>query len=232
VRRGVTATADMVMALEPDTVVVATGATRGLPSAPGADLPHVWTGDALRAAMTGHGDLGAGIGRSGRAVLRVARLLRLTSRPSRVRRLSRWWLPLGRRVVVLGGGLVGIELAEFLAERRRSVTVLEPGPAAGLPMAAPRRWTAVRKAAANGVEVVRSATVVAITAGEVRYEVDGERRTTSADTVVVAGEVRPGAPLADALRDRDAEVHVVGDAADVGYIEGAIHSAWRVARAL
>jgi NADPH-dependent 2,4-dienoyl-CoA reductase/sulfur reductase-like enzyme len=139
-------------------------------------------------------------------------------------------MPIGSRVVVLGGGLVGLELAEFLAERGRSVTVLEQGPAAGLPMAAPRRWTAVREAVAHGVDIVREAAVVEITASEVVYDVGDNRRRVAADTVVVAGEVRPGAPLADALRARGVEVHVVGDAGEVGYIEGAIHSAWRVAR--
>jgi 2,4-dienoyl-CoA reductase-like NADH-dependent reductase (Old Yellow Enzyme family)/thioredoxin reductase len=230
-RTATTASAEDVIALEADAVVVATGASRGLPAVPGADLPHVWTGDALRTAMTGDGALDGG-GRTTRAVLRVARSLRLTGDAARIRRLSRWWLPLGRRVVVIGGGLVGVELAEFLAERGREVTVLEPGAAAGLPMAAPRRWTAIRTAVTHGVRVERGATVVAITAGDVEYEVGGERRRTPADAVVVASEVHAGAPLADDLRRRGIEVHVVGDAAEVGYIEGAIHSAWRVARSL
>ncbi|MGH9227253.1 MAG: FAD-dependent oxidoreductase [Acidimicrobiales bacterium] len=231
VRLGVTATADGIVGLAPGTVVVATGASRGLPPVPGADLPHVWTGDDLRAAMTGLGPAPAA-GRRVRLVLRAAHALRLTGSAPRVRRLSRWWLPLGRRVVVLGGGLVGIELAEFLAERRRSVTLLEPGPAAGLPMAAPRRWASVRKAASHGVDIVREAKVVEITRRKVVYDAGGEHRRAVADSVVVAGEVRAGAPLAEALRERGVEVRVVGDAGEVGYIEGAIHSAWRVGRAI
>jgi 2,4-dienoyl-CoA reductase-like NADH-dependent reductase (Old Yellow Enzyme family) len=231
VRLGATATADGIVTLAPDVVVVATGARRGLPPVPGADLPHVWTGDDLRAAMTGHGPTPTA-GRGVRLVLRAANALRLTRSAARVCSLSRWWLPLGRRVVVLGGGLVGLELAEFLAERRRSVTVLEPGPAAGLPMAAPRRWTAVRKAASHGVNIVREATVVEIHPGEVVYDVGDKRRHVPANAVVAAGDVRAGAPLADALRDQGVEVHVVGDAGEVGYIEGAIHSAWRVGRAI
>ena len=232
VRLGTPASTNDIVALRPDAVVVATGATRGLPAVPGADLAHVWTGDGLRAAMTGDGALDPGVGRAGRALLRIARALRLTRDAARVRRLSRWWLPLGRRVVVIGGGLVGIELAEFLAERRRTVTVLEPGSAAGLPMAAPRRWTAIRKATAHEVNVVRKAVLVSITAADVEYELGGERRRVPADSVIVASEVHPGAPLADDLARRGIEVHVVGDAADIGYIEGAIRSAWRVARVL
>jgi 2,4-dienoyl-CoA reductase-like NADH-dependent reductase (Old Yellow Enzyme family) len=231
VRTGATATPDEIVALAPDAVVIATGARRELPPVPGADLPHVWTGDSLRAAMTGTGPAPAA-GRGVGFVLRAAHALRLTAGMARVRSLSRWWLPLGRRVVVLGGGLVGLELAEFLAERHRSVTVLEPGPAAGLPMAAPRRWTAVRTATSHGVDIVREATVVEITADEVVYDVGDSRRGIPADAVVIADAVRAGAPLADMLQARGVEVHVIGDAGEVGYIEGAIHSAWRVARAI
>jgi 2,4-dienoyl-CoA reductase-like NADH-dependent reductase (Old Yellow Enzyme family) len=231
VRTGATATPDEIVALAPDAVVIATGARRELPPVPGADLPHVWTGDSLRAAMTGTGPAPAA-GRGVGFVLRAAHALRLTAGMARVRSLSRWWLPLGRRVVVLGGGLVGLELAEFLAERHRSVTVLEPGPAAGLPMAAPRRWTAVRTAASHGVDIVREATVVEIAVDEVVYDVGDSRRRVPADAVVIADEVRAGAPLADMLQARGVEVHVIGDAGEVGYIEGAIHSAWRVARAI
>ena len=141
-------------------------------------------------------------------------------------------MPVGRRVVVVGGGLVGLELAEFLAERGRTVTVLEPGPALGLPMAAPRRWTAVRRAAEHGVTLVRGAEVVRITDADVAFRVDGAEEQVAADSVVIAGEVTPGAALADRLRAEGLDVHVVGDASEVGYIEGAIHSAWPVATAL
>ena len=43
VKLGVRATADAVLALEPDAVVVATGATARIPDLPGVDLPHVTT---------------------------------------------------------------------------------------------------------------------------------------------------------------------------------------------
>jgi 2,4-dienoyl-CoA reductase-like NADH-dependent reductase (Old Yellow Enzyme family)/thioredoxin reductase len=233
VRCSTRATEEVVAALAPDVVVVATGASRGRPAVPGADRPHVWTGDDLREALiAGRVRRGRALGLLGRATIRAAAVLRVTGDAERVRRLSHRWLPLGRRVVVLGGGLVGMELAEFLAERRRSVTVLEPGSAAGLPMAAPRRWTAVRTAVAHGVDVVREATLVEIGEQTVVYERGGEQVEVGADSVVVAGEVRAGAPLADELRRLGLEVHVVGDADDVGYIEGAIRSAWRVARSI
>jgi hypothetical protein len=42
--------------------------------------------------------------------------------------------------------------------------------------------------------------------------------------------VRENLALADALRARGGEVHVVGDCGGVAYIEGAIHEGSRIAR--
>jgi 2,4-dienoyl-CoA reductase-like NADH-dependent reductase (Old Yellow Enzyme family) len=226
---GQQATVESIMALRPSTVVLATGAHRGLPAVPGADLPHVQTGDTLRALLTGAG--GVGGRRLMRWSARAGRLTGATNHPELLRRATRTFLPVGKDVVVVGGSLVGLELAEFFAERGKSVTVLEAGSQLGLPMALPRRWHAVRRAADHGVRLERQATVDEITAKAVHYrDHEGVRQTASADLVVVASEVRSGAPLAEALTDRGVTVEVVGDAAEVGYIQGAIHSAWRIAR--
>lgn len=237
VQLGTKATAESIMALRPSSVVLATGAHRGLPAVPGADLPHVQTGDTLRALLTGSGDVGPA---SKGSVLRIARwaaragsLTRATTHPELIRRATRAFLPVGKNVVVIGGSLVGLELAEFFAERRKSVTVLESGAQLGLPMAMPRRWHAVRRATQHGVRTERQAVVEEITPTSVRYrDQEGVVHTAAADLVVVASEVRSGAPLAKELADRGIAVEIVGDAAEVGYIQGAVHSAWKVAREL
>ncbi|MGK2950644.1 MAG: FAD-dependent oxidoreductase [Acidimicrobiales bacterium] len=230
VRLRTSATVASVVALRPDAVVVATGARRGLPDVPGADLPHVQTGDDLRAVVTGEPQTGQP--RWLRGALGAARALRLTGDADRLRALSKRWMPVGRDVVVVGGGLVGLELAEFLAERGRRVTVLEAGPALGLPMAAPRRWTAVRRARRHGVTLVRQAALQEITPTHVAYRVDDRLEHVAADTVVVASDVHPGDALSGELRAAGLEVHVVGDAGSVDYIEGAISSAWTTAATL
>lgn len=225
------ATVASIQALAPDAVVVATGAVRGRPAVPGSDLPHVHTGDTLRALITGSGDVSE-IPKVLRIVAALGKLTGITRSPATLRAVTRRFLPLGKHIVVIGGSLVGLELAQFLVERGRTVTLLEEGRQLGVPMALPRRWTAVRHARETGVTIHRGATVQRITESAVEFTVDDRSATAPADTVVVATEVSAGAQLAEALKGVVPEVHVVGDAAQVDYIQGAIHTAWQVATAL
>jgi hypothetical protein len=54
----------------------------------------------------------------------------------------------------------------------------------------------------------------------------------SADQVIVASSIEPDTSFADTLRADGFDVRVAGDAVDVGYIEGAMHSAHAVARGI
>ena len=227
------ATRDVIAALNADEVIVATGARRGLPDVPGAELPHVLTGDALRAVITGEKDSGnRSLSTFGKVIVATGRTIGLLNSVDRIRSLSKSWMPVGKRVVVIGGGLVGLELAEFLAERGRQVTVLEEGPHVGLPMAMPRRWTSVIKATKHGVVLVRDASVVSIDKVSVRYRSGEDEFEARGDTVVVASQVEPDSKLADELMGLGIRIQVVGDALNVGYIEGAMHTAHEVAREL
>ncbi|MGA4790068.1 FAD-dependent oxidoreductase [Nocardia sp. AB354] len=225
------ATVPSITALNPDVVVVATGAVRDRPAVPGSDLPHVHTGDTLRALMTGVGDVSR-VPPLLRTAAKLGKISGVTKSPAAIRSVTRHFLPMGKNVVVIGGSLVGLELSEFLAERGRAVTLLEEGRQLGVPMAMPRRWTAVRHAGEAGVTIHRHATVLRITEQHVEFRVGEQIATAPADMVVVASGVSAQAPLADALAGVVPEVHVVGDAGSVDYIEGAIHSAWKVAAAL
>lgn len=228
-----TVTAELLATLAPDAVVVATGAKRVRPDVPGATLPHVLSGDDLRALLTG--DDPAVMSRlplHQRLVVSVGRSLGLLSATERVRSLSRRWMPISRHVVVVGGGLVGLELAEFLAERGRRVTVLEDGEKFATEMAHPRRARAIHEARSHGVELVAGATLRSISATQVVYAVGEEMRTVRAGNVILASGVEPDTALADRLRDAGFEVQVVGDAGAVGYIEGAVRSGYLVGRSL
>jgi NADPH-dependent 2,4-dienoyl-CoA reductase/sulfur reductase-like enzyme len=228
VRLGRRAGVEEVVAEHPDVVVVATGAKRRRPHIHGGDLPHVLSGDDLRDLLTG-GRLPRGIKPMARLLLRAARVAGFLDEPARLRQLSRRWMPLGRRVVVIGGGLVGVELAEFLAQRGRQVTVLEESPYLGAEMALPRRMRAVYELEKSGVRAERNAKVARIDRDHVTYLQEGEEHHLSVDHVIYASGVEADRSLADAISETGFETFAVGDCAEVGHIQGAIHSAAKVA---
>lgn len=223
VRLGRRADVDDLMAEHPDAVVVATGAKRQRPNLPGGELPHVLSGDDLRDMLTGRSNA-RGLTSARRWLLRAARVAGGLDDPARLRSLSRRWMPLGRRVVVIGGGLVGVELAEFLAERKRQVTLLEESAYLGAEMALPRRMRAIHELHRSGVRTERNATVSRIDDAGVVYITGGEECHVPADHVIYAGGVEPDSVLADALTATGIDTFAVGDCAKVGYIQGAIHS--------
>jgi NADPH-dependent 2,4-dienoyl-CoA reductase/sulfur reductase-like enzyme len=233
VRLGVEATPESVAALAPDVVVVATGASRDRPDVPGADLPHALSGDDLRGLLTGDDPAASRrLGLAERLVVGAGRRLGVTDDMDRVRSMSKRWMPIGNPVVVVGGGLVGIELAEFLAERGRDVTVLEAGEKLGTEMAHPRRARAIQDARDHGVRFEIGATLVAVDERTVTYTVGDDTRAVPAQHVIFATGVHGDTTLADALGDAGHEVHVVGDAGHVGYIQNAIATANAVGRSV
>jgi NADH dehydrogenase FAD-containing subunit len=125
---------------------------------------------------------------------------------------------------VIGGGMVGVELAEFLAERRREVTLLESSPYLGVEMAFPRRTRAVHELERMGVRTERDVTLLKVSTEAVSFVQSEEEKSVPADHVIFAAGVEPDRTLADALIMDGFEAHAVGDCVEVGYIQGAIHS--------
>ena len=44
--------------------------------------------------------------------------------PKFLRAMTKIWMPLGKRVVIIGGAIQGGELAEYLTKRGRKVTII------------------------------------------------------------------------------------------------------------
>ena len=233
VRLGTELGAAEIDAHDADAVIVATGAARRRPDVPGIDLPHVVDGDALRDLLvSGSGSGMAALSTFGRLSVKVGRTLGLTADPERLAQLTHHYMPLGKQVVVLGGGLVGIELAEFLVHRGRSVTVLEEGEKLALEMAHPRRWRVLHDLREDGADLITEVGDISIEKGEVRYRVSDREERVSADHVVVATGLEADRSLADELRERGVDPIEIGDCTGVGYIEGAIHDGFHAAARL
>lgn len=222
------ATPGLLRELKADTVIVATGAERSAPAIPGADQDHVWSGDELRRLMTD--DRAEEIAKrklsfAQRALMKAGSLAGVTDSSDAIQNLSRLWMPLGKRVAIVGGGLVGLELAEFLVDRGRQVTVLEEGPSLGRELSIVRRWRVLDGLRQHGAELLTQATINEIGRKAISYTTqEGEARNLAVDSVVLAIGARPDDRLAKELETVKVPVISIGDGAAIGYIEGALAS--------
>lgn len=228
-------TPDLLRGLAPDAVVVATGARRDMPDIPGGDLPHVFSGDDMRNMLLGEtaGGLKRKLGLATRLATGVGAVTGLTENIDFVRSASRFWMPLGKRIAIIGGELVGLELAEFLHDRGREVSVIEPGPRLGKGLLLVRRMRLVAELKEHGVGLHAGATGIAIgTDGVTFTNAEGVPNLVPADHVIVAMGAHGDISLAERLKAEGFTVETVGDCVDVTYIEGAIRGGARAARAL
>jgi len=234
IRTGTEATVELVTSLAPDHVVLATGSARRRSDLPGADQRHVFDGDDLRELLTGSGAGAASrkLAAPVRLALAVGRRLGLLDDPGRVAALSERYMPVGKRVVIVGGGLVGVELAEFLLDRGRHVTVLEEGDKLALEMAHPRRWRVLGDLRSHGAALHTSVQTIEIDADTVRWQGADGPEAAPADTVVIATLVEGDRCLADRFEASGLVTSVIGDASGIGYLEGAIHAGWHTAAEL
>lgn len=142
-------------------------------------------------------------------------------------------MPFGKRIVIIGGELVGLELAEFLLERGRTVTVIDDVAKFGAGLQIVRRWRILDGLRQHGAQLIPAAHNISIGPESViALSGEGESLSIAADQVIVAKGASQDLRLADELRAAGFAVHPIGDCTGVGYIEGALRSAAQLARAI
>ncbi|MBK6510366.1 MAG: FAD-dependent oxidoreductase [Haliea sp.] len=218
-----TATRENIAALDPDHIILATGARRSAPDIPGKAQRHVFDGDELRGLLFGNNRAAlAKLPPLQRLVLHVGRWSQILRNIRLLRLLSKLWMPISRDVVIIGGGLVGLELAEYLVERKRNVTILEPGAAFGPELAIVRRARVLHELRAHGAVLHKSVEEIEIGARTVRFSLGGEHQELACSQVIIALGAQPDDSLLKQLSAGRAQVHQIGDCRRVGYIDGAM----------
>ena len=123
----------------------------------------------------------------------------------------------GNRILMIGGGMTGVETADFLAEHNKAVTIIEMRPDIALDEASAPRFFLIPRLKEHGVEWIVSATVKKILPDGVIYEQNGSEYTCAGyDTIVLALGVKANNPLEEAARALGKQVFVIGDAAQPG----------------
>jgi 2,4-dienoyl-CoA reductase (NADPH2) len=204
-------TPSVVREVKPDVLILATGGAYTIPDIPGKDKPNLISINALNQ--------------------KLKFFLRFFG-PQRLNQLTKIWMPLGKRIVIMGGQIQGVQLAGFLADRGRQVTIVDMGPEykLGTGMQSDKRRYLLRHLAQKGVKAITEAKFEEITdKGLVIVNKEGTRQTLEADMILPALPLKPNTELFEKLKGEFAEVYSIGSSNEPGLIKDAIADGLRIA---
>ena len=231
IKLGVEVTPDMVKREKPDVLIDASGGKVVVPQIEGAELPHVITGSMLHKMMYGEvpkdgaGKVPAwmkvGLGLGGGLMQRLIT-------PERIQNMTQSWLPMiGNRVAVVGADLAAIESAEFIAQRGRTVSVIDSTEVLAPEIGDKRRAEHIERMRELGISMHTLCDVTRITKEGVWFkpQTGDSEHMIPADTVLIAGTIEPKAELYEACKGFVPAAFTVGDVSGLGLIDKAMREA-------
>jgi 2,4-dienoyl-CoA reductase (NADPH2) len=202
--------ADTIEKMNPDVVFLAEGGIVYAPDIPGIENRNVITAPGLH------------------------KKLKLAARfisPETIRKLTKLYMPVGKRAVIIGSGVYGLETAEFLIKRGRDVTIVDTAPEPGIGMLEYRMGLMMPWLEKKGVPVLTNLKAIDITPkGVVVTTAEGEKKTIEADSVLPVAQPKANMDLYESLKGKVPEVYAVGDCSDPSMIVDAIRTAWNAAK--
>ena len=150
--------------------------------------------------------------------------------PKFLRAMTKLWMPIGKRVVIIGGAIQGAELAEYLVKRGRKVSIIsleqEKGEI-GDGLARRKQLKLIEWLGEKGVPMIVKAKVNSVTTKGVNItNKDGKAELIEGDTVVPALPYKPNTELFDSLKSKVPESFLVGDSKDPRLILDAVYEGW------
>ncbi len=138
----------------------------------------------------------------------------------------------GRQVVILGGGMVGIETAEFLQEKGCEVTVLtsrEGLDQLATDMEGTTRALLLERLPAMKIQIRFSAKGLKISGNRVHFTSGEKEEWLDADSFVIAQGAEPNRSLGEALKEKVPQVLLIGDCAEPRSAKEAFHEGFLAA---
>jgi 2,4-dienoyl-CoA reductase (NADPH2) len=211
-RLGKEVTPSVIEEIKPDVILIATGGTPAVPEIPGINRRNVVSNADLH---------------------HMLKFFMKFIGPKTLRQLSKLWMPIGKRVVIIGGGIQGCELAEFLVKRGRNVTIVDTSDALGEGMISHLKLQLFWWFRKKGVTMMPGVKPVAITEkGLTVLTKEGYKQTIEADSIVPAIPMKPNTELLKSLQGKAPEIYAIGDCSNPRLIVDAIADGWRIANSI
>jgi len=139
----------------------------------------------------------------------------------------------GANVAVIGGGLIGTEVALHLAQNGKKVTVFEMLPDIAMNEEPLSNIAIKLQLDRAGVVIHTSCQVKSVQDGGLTYsDADGNEKTITADTVVAATGLQSAKDETDLLADVAGEVYLIGDCKEARKLYECFHEAWHTVRSI
>lgn len=129
----------------------------------------------------------------------------------------------GENVAIIGGGLVGLETAEYLAERRKKITVIEMLEDVGKTMPFLTRVPLLLNLQESGVTILTNSLARKIIQEHIEIEQEGIKKHLEYDTIIVSTGGQPDDQFKKELTNSDFAVYSVGNCHQQGDMLTAIH---------
>lgn len=169
---------------------------------------------------------------------------------------------LGEKVIIIGGGSVGCDVALFLAHKRaikddsafflikygvdcqvtlsllkkagNNITIVEKLPRIGRDVGVTTRWIVIGQLEQYGVEVITDTEVTEITGEGIVIEKDAKQSCLEADSIVLASGYQANRSLFEQLKERQdgPEVYAIGDCVEPRKALEAIHEGFKVGQTI
>jgi 2-enoate reductase len=140
----------------------------------------------------------------------------------------------GKKVVVIGGGLVGCETAAYMKETAEEVTIVEMlGDILAIADHCLNNDQALRTMIKErNIGIVGNAKVTQITPNGINYTKDGQDNMLECDTVIIAAGYSPNNELESELEGKVEDLTVIGDAEAPRKILTAVHEGYHTIRVM
>jgi len=210
VQLGREVTEKVVAQIKPDVIVVAPGGMPASLAIPGMDNPKVIDGPAMH--------------------VKLKKALRFLG-PKSLEHLTKLWMPVGRRVVIMGGAVQGCQLAEFLVKRGKEVAIVDEAEKLGEGLFGEDEGRLFPWLEKKGVTMLAGVKYERVTdEGLVLTTREGQGRTVPADSIMTALPLVPNLVLFTEFEGLAKEVFQAGDGKQPGYMHDAIADGFQVGR--